>query len=69
MSVPLWVHEKFTMLWIDQKVQPSPFMHWLYHWLVMNTLPAPVSRNAQNKDGNRIEMENQQSICIVKASY
>ena len=30
------------MVWIDLELQPSSFMHWLYHWLVMCDLPAPV---------------------------
>ena len=47
------VYGKFTMLWIDQKVRSSPFMDWLYHWLVMSNLLAPEqSQNAQtNSNG------------------
>ena len=27
---------------IHWEVQPSPFMYWLYHWLILFTLSAPV---------------------------
>ena len=30
--------ERLTMIYVDQEVQPSPFMHWLYCWLIMCTL-------------------------------
>ena len=41
-----------AMQWLDQEVQPSPIMQWLYHWFIMCILLAPVQlHNEYNKNG------------------
>ena len=44
-KLPLWARSMRAKLWIDQEVQPSPFMYWLYHRLIMCTLSAPVQKS------------------------